>query len=293
MAVAGLATAGQLLVVCLEHSCSYSKARSNSEHKPPSRGFSSLGALRFCNDERRGRRRGSSRASGIRADARRDSEQHMRDQQHEIRVCINKTCRKSGSLETLDVIRSLAPPNVTVESCSCIGKCGNGPNLVILPAEMMVSHCNTAAHAARLLALQCGASDPENNLKALDLKQQANKAFERGSLLEAEQLYTQAIELNPSGGLHFIYANRSALKLAQGNFQGALQDAQEAERIAPKWAQAFVRQADALSGMGEVESALNALSTALRLDPLLRRSKGFQAKTRDLQSKLATASAST
>jgi hypothetical protein len=50
-----------------------------------------------------------------------------------------------------------------------VGKCGNGPNL----------------------ALQCGASDPENNLKALDLKQQANKAFERGSLAEAEQLYTQ------------------------------------------------------------------------------------------------------
>lgn len=71
------------------------------------------------------------------------------------------------------------------------GKCGNGPNLVILPAEMMVSHCNTASHAARLLALQCGASNPENNLKALDLKQQANKAFECGSLSEAEELYTQ------------------------------------------------------------------------------------------------------
>jgi len=37
-----------------------------------------------------------------------------------------------------------------------------------------------------------------------------------------------------------------------------------------------VRQADALSAMGKVEPALGALSTALRLDPLLRRSKGFQ-----------------
>jgi len=71
------------------------------------------------------------------------------------------------------------------------GKCGNGPNLMILPAEMMVSHCNTAAHAARLLALQCGVSNPDSNLKALGLKQQANKAFERGSLLEAEELYSQ------------------------------------------------------------------------------------------------------
>ena len=55
----------------------------------------------------------------------------------------------------------------------------------------MVSHCNTAAHAARLLALQCGAADPENNLKALALKHHANKAFERGDHVEAEQLYSE------------------------------------------------------------------------------------------------------
>lgn len=51
-----------------------------------------------------------------------DRDRKLLSQHHEIRVCINKTCRKSGSLETLDFIRSLAPPNVTVESCSCIGK---------------------------------------------------------------------------------------------------------------------------------------------------------------------------
>lgn len=265
MAAAGLAAVGHLLTSCQEsrlETCRFNpKARSREKTRGPLR---------------------------IRANAAsKDTEQ-----QHEIRVCINKSCRKKGSLETLDVMRSLAPPNVTVESCGCIGKCGNGPNLVILPVEMMVSHCNTAAHAARLLALQCGASDPENNLKALSLKQQANKAFERGNHFEAEALYTQAIELNPSGGLHFIVANRSALRLAQGNFQGALEDAKEAERIAPNWSQVYVRQADALSAMGEVEPALAALATALHLDPSLRRSKGFQAKTRELQSRMATANAS-
>lgn len=40
--------------------------------------------------------------------------------------------------------------------------------------------------------------------------------------------------------------------------------------------QAFVRQADAFSAMGNAETALAALSTALRLDPSLRRSRGFQ-----------------
>jgi hypothetical protein len=121
MAAAGLAAVGQLLISSPELSCSYPKTRTNFKHRPPGRDFSSSGDLRFCNGERGGKRRGFSRSFGIRADASRDREQKMREQHHEIRVCINKTCRKSGSLETLDVIRSLAPPNVTVESCSCIG----------------------------------------------------------------------------------------------------------------------------------------------------------------------------
>ncbi|CAM6017087.1 unnamed protein product [Sphagnum balticum] len=210
-----------------------------------------------------------------------------RTQHHEIRICINKTCRRSGSLETLDIIRSLAPPSVTVQSCGCLGSCGVGPNLVILPVEMIVNHCNTAAHAARLLALQCGAENPDVNLKALALKQQANKEFELGNYPKAEKLYSEAIDLNPSGGLHFIYANRSALRLALGEFKAALEDAEEAAKIAPQWPQAFLRQADAFSAMGEIQAALSALKTALHFDPSLRRSKSYQVKSRDLESKLA------
>eukprot|EP01018_Ginkgo_biloba_P011751 Gb_13735 [translate_table: standard] len=39
----------------------------------------------------------------------------------EIRVCLNRACRKSGSRETLDILISLAPPNVKVNSCGCLG----------------------------------------------------------------------------------------------------------------------------------------------------------------------------
>lgn len=72
----------------------------------------------------------------------------------------------------------------------------------------MVSHCNTPAHAARLLALQCGADNPDNNLKALALKQQANKAFELGNHVEAEQLYTEVI---PPLSLNFKVLNSMKL----------------------------------------------------------------------------------
>lgn len=204
----------------------------------------------------------------------------------EIRVCSNKACRKSGSIQTLDVIKSLAPANVSVESCGCLGKCGNGPNLVILPAELMVSHCSTAAHAARLLAVQCGAVNPENNLAALALKEQANKAFEHGNVQQAEELYTQAIEMNPSGGLHFIYANRSAARLAKGDLAGAVEDAKQAAVIAPQWAGALVRQAEALTAVKNYPDALAAYQAASRLDASIRRSRPFQHKVRELQAKL-------
>jgi len=110
MAVAGFSTVGQLLTVRFQEDSRIHPKRVhiNFKRKP-------LGALRFYNGEKT---RGVLR---IRADASTDREQKLREQQHEIRVCINKACRKSGSLETLDVMRSLAPPNVKVESCGCIG----------------------------------------------------------------------------------------------------------------------------------------------------------------------------
>jgi (2Fe-2S) ferredoxin len=31
----------------------------------------------------------------------------------------------------------------------CLGKCGNGPNVMLLPNELTVGYCNTAAHVVR------------------------------------------------------------------------------------------------------------------------------------------------
>jgi hypothetical protein len=67
----------------------------------------------------------SVRADGSNANLQQRSTEEVdrrRTQHQEIRVCINKTCRRSGSLETLDIIRSLAPPSVTVQSCGCLGE---------------------------------------------------------------------------------------------------------------------------------------------------------------------------
>ncbi|MCO5609770.1 hypothetical protein L7F22_064002 [Adiantum nelumboides] len=102
----------------------------------------------------------------------------------ELRVYTNCTFRKRGSLQTLELLKGLASPNVAVESRGCLGCCGMGPNLVVLPI-------------------------------AFSLKQQGIKALESRDSIETEALFSQVIDLQPSGGLHLLYANRSAARLAK------------------------------------------------------------------------------
>eukprot|EP00271_Cylindrocystis_brebissonii_P000408 TRINITY_DN10500_c0_g1_i1.p1 TRINITY_DN10500_c0_g1~~TRINITY_DN10500_c0_g1_i1.p1 ORF type:complete len:296 (+),score=-4.81 TRINITY_DN10500_c0_g1_i1:174-1061(+) len=216
---------------------------------------------------------------------------HCRSQQKDILICTHRTCRKDGALETLDLFRGLAPPDVTVDTCGCLGRCGSGPNAVILPGELLVSHCNTPTHVARLLAIQCGAEQPETNLRCLELKNRANEAFARGDLDTAEALFSEAIDLKPSGGLHNLYANRSATRLAKNNATGALDDAREAGRVRPNWSQARVREGDAHASLGSCTEALGAYNRAAEIDGELRRSKQFQRKIREIQTKCSALSA--
>eukprot|EP00897_Mesotaenium_endlicherianum_P006095 jgi/Mesen1/5513/ME000279S04724 len=208
-------------------------------------------------------------------------------QEMEIRVCTNRTCRKEGALQALEYFKGMAPPHVTVETCGCLGNCGMGPNAVLLPHELFIRHCNTAPHVARLLEIQCGASGPENNLRALDLKSRGNDAFGRNDAALAERLFTEAIELAPSGGLHNIYANRSAARVALRNASGALQDALEAERLKPGWSGALVRQAEAHAAGGSLQAALDMYARAVQMDAELRRSKSIQRKVRELKMALS------
>ncbi|XP_057967016.1 uncharacterized protein LOC131157128 isoform X2 [Malania oleifera] len=159
----------------------------------------------------------------------------------EIRVCVNRTCRRQGSMETLETLSGIAPPSVTVKSCGCLGRCGAGPNLVALPAGVIVGHCGTAAQAAEIMVDLCdgggaGAMDSSSNsLAALALRKRAEDELHKGNLSEAELLLSQAIDRKPHGGIHFIYKHRSSVRLAMGNYSGALEDAKEALALAPQY----------------------------------------------------------
>lgn len=80
---------------------------------------------------------------------------------------------------------------------------------MLLPAEVLVRHCGTANRAAEVVARVCGEGfDPGRNLEALSLRKKGEVELEKKDFGKAQKLFSQAIGLNPSGGLHIIYNRR-------------------------------------------------------------------------------------
>ncbi len=50
-------------------------------------------------------------------------------------VCQNRTCRRQGSPAVLATFKSHPVADVTIEGCGCLGQCGNGPMVLVLPEE--------------------------------------------------------------------------------------------------------------------------------------------------------------
>ncbi|MEG3977547.1 (2Fe-2S) ferredoxin domain-containing protein [Microcoleus sp. herbarium8] len=54
-------------------------------------------------------------------------------------VCQNRTCRKQGAAKVLAAFEKLSPSEVEVVASSCLGQCGNGPMVLVLPEEVWYS----------------------------------------------------------------------------------------------------------------------------------------------------------
>ncbi|PZU96555.1 MAG: NADH dehydrogenase (ubiquinone) subunit [Pseudanabaena sp.] len=51
-------------------------------------------------------------------------------------VCQYRTCRKDGAEQVLVALQQQVIENVTVEACGCLGLCGSGPMVLILPDQV-------------------------------------------------------------------------------------------------------------------------------------------------------------
>ncbi len=51
-------------------------------------------------------------------------------------VCQNRTCRKQGAAKVLAAFGKLSPSEVEVVASSCLGQCGSGPMVLVVPEEV-------------------------------------------------------------------------------------------------------------------------------------------------------------
>ncbi len=69
--------------------------------------------------------------------------------------------------------------------------------------------------------------------QATKLRLAGNSEARMGNLQKAADLYSQGLALNPPNCRHLLLSNRSGVLLSLGQAQAAVEDAQEAVRIAP------------------------------------------------------------
>ena len=96
------------------------------------------------------------------------------------------------------------------------------------------------------------------------LKDEGNKAFSLGSYNQAIDLYSQAIELKQS---HIYYSNRANAYIEIGDFSKALIDCDEAIKIEPGYAKAYVRKGNALFNLKRGGEAKEMFEKAYSIEP--------------------------
>jgi (2Fe-2S) ferredoxin len=57
-----------------------------------------------------------------------------------ILICQHLTCRKQGAAKVLTAFRATPTPNLKIEGCGCLGRCGSGSNAIVLPARIWYHH---------------------------------------------------------------------------------------------------------------------------------------------------------
>ena len=182
-----------------------------------------------------------------------------------------------------------------MSECGCLGQCGAGPNVAIVPTDgsaplPVLPHMATPARLSAALSAICGVSIDQAYLKATELRLAGNAAARGGSLAKAEALFLQALDLQPPRGRHVLLANLSATRLARGNAPAALAAAEEAVACAPPaFTTADVRAADALFALGRFADAAAALEAAAGRSPEFGRSTEYKNLMRHVSSALQKA----
>ncbi|KAK8792016.1 hypothetical protein WA158_005393 [Blastocystis sp. Blastoise] len=101
--------------------------------------------------------------------------------------------------------------------------------------------------------------------KAEDYKVQGNLCFKSKDYEGAIKNYTLAIETNPVN--HIYFSNRSASYLNINDYENALKDAKECQRLNPTWAKGFYREGEVYMIKQQYEEAAQSFFAGCNLEP--------------------------
>ncbi|NJO80969.1 MAG: (2Fe-2S) ferredoxin domain-containing protein [Cyanobacteria bacterium RM1_2_2] len=51
-------------------------------------------------------------------------------------ICQNSACRKTGAAKVLKAFQAKLLPKGAVLGCGCLGQCGNGPTVLVMPDQI-------------------------------------------------------------------------------------------------------------------------------------------------------------
>lgn len=191
---------------------------------------------------------------------------HASSQHRSVHICTNKTCRRQGSQQILKFTRDLGLEELDVQECGCLGNCGKGPNMVLMPGEVRLRHVSTPADMLGVLKSLSIEIEPAT-LQATELRLEGNALAGGNDLQGAISKYQQALDLNSSKGRHMLYSNLSAAYLQLGQREQALAAAKASVELAPKgFHMAHVRYVDALYASAKFDEAAAALLEAVARD---------------------------
>jgi tetratricopeptide (TPR) repeat protein len=96
-------------------------------------------------------------------------------------------------------------------------------------------------------------------------KEKGNTYFKNGLFDEALNMYTEGLKFDHEN--HILFSNRSAVYLALGEFEKALDDANKSVEFYPSFAKGWNRKGVALRELGRMDEAIEAFYESLKFEP--------------------------
>jgi len=123
--------------------------------------------------------------------------------------------------------------------------------------------------SSRLLELESGEEPNREDWlphdHAAELKAKGDECFRKQRWESAVDFYTRALGHTPDN--EKLLSNRSAAYMELKQYQAALDDAMQAEEVAPQWPKSFFRQGMALRALRRYDMAISAFSEGKAREP--------------------------